>query len=286
MKIILAGGAGFIGRHLVPALQGAGHHVTALLRPGSAVPEEWTGVEVVAADLEALNQSGLPQADVVIHLAQGSGAFPETADNLLAVNCTSAVTLAGHGLRSGAGRMIFASSGSVYGFSDKPVKEDSPLRGTGFYAQTKIAAEKLLAEFRGVLEVDLLRIFNPYGPRQQPFRLIPDVVSRVSAGRAVNVRANGMPFLSPVAVSDVVACLMARLAAKDSVTLNVAGPEVIGIREIAECAGRITGCVPVFEQNPAPLSGGIAGCSKLMEEVTGVSPVPLETGLRVFCNIN
>lgn len=286
MNILLAGGAGFIGSHLIPALQGAGHKVTALLRPGSAVPEAWTGVEVVRADLAVLDPAALPQAEMLIHLAQGTGAFPGKADDLLAVNCVSAVTMAGHGSRTGASRMIYASSGSVYGFSGQPVGEDSPLLGTGFYSQTKIAAEKLLGEFRDRLQVDLLRIFTPYGPGQHPSRLIPDVVARVRAGRAVSVRANGMPFLSPVAVSDVVACLMARLAAEDSLTLNVAGRGVTGIREIAECAARITGGTPVFEENTAPLSGGMAGSSALMEKATGVRPVSLEEGLRALCNIN
>lgn len=284
MKILLAGGAGFIGRHLVPALQDAGHHVIALLRPGSGVPEAWTGVEIIPADLAALDPSCLPPCGAVIHLAQGSGAFPETADNLLAVNCASAVTLAAHAQRNGSGRMIYASSGTVYGFSSSPVTEASPLLGTGFYAQTKIAAEKLLSEFRGVIDVDLLRIFNPYGPGQQPFRLIPDVVSRVTSGRAVSIRPNGMPFLSPIAVSDVVACIMARLSAPGSVTVNVAGSSVTGIREIAECAGGIIGRSPVFEENTTPLSKGMAGCSRLMEEITGVSPVSLEAGLRALCN--
>jgi UDP-glucose 4-epimerase len=282
VKILVAGATGFIGSHLVPALLEAGHEVHALMRKSTTERQTPNGVHIVEADLAKPWKLILPDVEAVIHLAQANVPFPLHADELLAVNCASAVALAAHALRCGATRMVYASSGAVYGFSPALINEAHPLLGTGFYAQTKIAAEKLLGEFRGHIPVDLLRIFTPYGPGQHPARLIPDIVSRVRESRPVLVRANGMPALTPVHVSDVVAVLAARLTAKDGLTMNVAGAETTCIRGIAECAGRLLGREVVFEENPATQNGGIAADSSLMTACTGVHPLPLHEGLSRF----
>ena len=282
MKILVAGGTGFIGSHLVPALVAAGHHVIAVVRPGATAPRP-AGAEVIEADLAKLDSAALPAVEAVVHLAQANLPFPEHASDLLAVNCASAVALAAHAVRCGAARFLYASSGSVYGTSASMLTEESSLAGTGFYAQTKIAAERLLSEFRGRLAVDLLRLFTPYGPGQQPFRLVPDIVARVREGRAVSVRANGMPSLTPIAVADVVRVLLARLQSAEGATMNVCGTEVTGIREIAETAGSILGRAPAFDENPSPLAEGIAADASRMISLTGVRPVGIREGLAALC---
>ena len=94
MKILIAGATGFIGSNLMPALMSAGHEVIAIVRPNGSIPADWTGVSILRANLAALEEATLPQADVVIHLAQSAQPFPAGAMDLLSVNCASAVTLA------------------------------------------------------------------------------------------------------------------------------------------------------------------------------------------------
>lgn len=284
MKVLVAGATGFIGSHLVPALIAAGHEVYALVRDAARQSRNLNGAVCIEANLAACCPLTLPPVDAVIHLAQANVSFPAHAEELLAVNANSAVTLAAHAQRCGASRMIYASSGTVYGLSPMLMTEAHPLNGAGFYAQTKVAAEKLLGEFRGQLPVDLLRIFSPYGRGQQPARLIPDIIGRVREGRAVSVRDNGMPALTPIYVSDVVAVILARLVAADSVTMNVAGAETVGIREVAECAAGLLGREALFELNPALLDGGIAADITLMVQVTGLRPCTLKEGLTRYLN--
>ncbi|HWB07052.1 MAG TPA: NAD(P)-dependent oxidoreductase [Verrucomicrobiales bacterium] len=279
MRILVAGATGFIGSHLTPALLDAGHDVYALVRNPAAAGLARERMHFVEADLAKPFQVTLPAVETVIHLAQANVSFPSHAEELLAVNCGSAAALAAHAQRCGAGRVIYASSGTVYGFSSGLLAEDHLLDGAGYYAQTKIAAERLLSEFRAHLPVDLLRIFTPYGTGQADPRLIPDIISRVREGRPVTVRANGMPALTPIHVSDVVRVIMARLRAMDGLTMNVAGAESTGIRGIAECAGRLLEREPVFELNPSPLDGGMAADSSLMTACTGVHPLSLKDGL-------
>lgn len=281
MKVLVAGATGFTGSHLVPALLAAGHEVHALQRDGAAARSGWERVHVIAADLAQILPKSLPAVDAVIHLAQANVPFPAQAEELLSVNTSSAVALAAHAQRCGAVRMVYASSGTVYGFSSSKITESHPLNGSGFYAQTKITAERFLSEFRAQLPVDLLRIFSPYGPGQQATRLIPDVIGRVRDGRAVSVRENGMPALTPIFIADLVQVILARLAATDSLTMNVAGAETVGIRDIAECAAGLVGREALFEINPAPLDGGIAADSALMTQATGVRPVSMQKGLAL-----
>ena len=282
VKVLIAGATGFVGSHLVPALLAAGHEVYALVRNAGAAMHGWDRVQLLEADLAGARLPEMPFADVVVHLAQANVPFPAHAEELLAVNCSSAVALAAHALRCGASRMIYASSGTVYGFSAGLITEAHPLLGAGFYAQTKIAAEKMLSEFRVSLPVDLLRIFTPYGPGQQPARLIPDIVARVREGRPVTVRESGMPSLTPIHVADVVAAIMSRLNATESLTVNVAGGETAGIRDVAKIAGGLLNREAVFELNPASLDGGIAADCRLMTAKTGVRPLSLSEGLSRY----
>ncbi len=280
MKILVAGAGGFTGRHLIKALLGAGHSVLAVVRPGSAsVPQDSESLTVVPADLANLAARDLPEFEAAVHIAQANVAFPNGAAELASVNVMSAVAIAQKAVDCGATRLIYASSGSVYGFGEAPFDESAPLLGTGFYSETKKAAERLLAEFRGSLSVDLLRIFNPYGPGQQPFRLLPDIVRRVKEGRPVTVRANGSPFLSPIHVGDVVSSIISRLQAGDSQTFNISGSEIVSIREIAEIAASILSANVMFEENPQPQDGGMAGKNNLMRQLTGVEPRTLRDGL-------
>ena len=70
--------------------------------------------------------------------------------------------------------LVLFSSGSVYGASDEPLGEESPLRATDFYAATKVAAERLALAYEGLLGVAVLRLFVPYGPGQRA-RMVPAI---------------------------------------------------------------------------------------------------------------
>lgn len=280
MKILVAGGSGFIGSHLLPALVSAGHEVYNLTRK---VPETLRpGVISIRCDLGQLSACNLPDVEVVIHLAQSNIRFPEGAEDLLTINCTSAVKLALMGIAQSARKFIYASTGNVYGLSPTPSAESSPLLGGGFYAESKIAAERMLGELRQKIQLDILRVFSPYGPGQQPFRLIPDVINRIREGRPVSVRANGMPILSPIYVEDAVEATLKRIACSDHLTMNLAGDQILSIETMARDVGRLLGKSPVFEPIIDGMTGGIAGHNALLHEVLNRDPLPWEEGLERY----
>lgn len=277
MKILVAGGSGFIGSHLLPKLVEAGHETYNLVRGVNATAR--AGVISIPCDLRQMESCNLPTVDVVVHLAQSNIRFPEGADDLLTINCVSAVRLALAAIAGGARKFIYCSTGNVYGLNALPRQETDPLLGGGFYAESKIAAEKMLLELKQKISIDILRVFTPYGPKQQLFRLIPDVVSRVQDGRPVSTRDNRMPLLSPLYVDDAVAAIMARVASSDENILNLAGDLVFSVEDIARLAGTILGREPVFETIKDTLSGGISADNTKMRALLGRACIPLAQGL-------
>ncbi|TKB73471.1 MAG: NAD(P)-dependent oxidoreductase, partial [Nitrospira sp.] len=123
MQILVTGGTGFIGGHLIRTLR-AEHEVSCLTRqprPDAALD----GIRCIVADLntEGWEESLPEQMDVVIHLAQANAPFPGSADELFRVNVLSTQRLADYARRAGVSRFVYASSGSVYAPSAELLSE-------------------------------------------------------------------------------------------------------------------------------------------------------------------
>jgi nucleoside-diphosphate-sugar epimerase len=263
MRVLLTGASGFVGGYLAPALVEAGHEVFALVRdPGSyAAPD---AVRAVEADLESpLDEASLPEVDAVAHFAQANVPFPDQAPSLYRVNTGSTLELLDFARRTGAERFLYASSASVYGFGEEPFAEDDPVSAHDFYATTKAHSEQLVGAYSSLLRTATFRLVAPYGPGQRG-RMIPGVIARVRDGRPVTLNDGGRPRMNPIYVSDAVKAVVATLALDDSVVVNVAGDEVVGIREIAVLAGEALGAEPVFEDGGRAAAGDlIAGNARL-----------------------
>jgi len=251
MRILVTGAAGFIGRAAIRRL--AAHHdvVGVAHRPADA----FEGVEILSLDLARGSLEALPdQVDAIVHLAQSRHhrQFPEGAEDMAAVNVAATCRMLEYARRAGAGVFILASTGSVYSAAGGQAREDGSLRPAGFYAATKVAAETLCLPYGGLFRVACLRLWTPYGPGQQD-RLVPAIVGRVSEGRAVELDGEDGLSLFPTHVDDVAACLDAACASADwSGAINVAGPERISLRVLAETVGRLVGRPPQYVATGRP----------------------------------
>jgi len=280
MKILVTGAAGFIGSHLVPALAGSGHSVTAVVRDVSTyvAPDS---VKTLELDLAApLDTPSLPDVDAIIHLAQANVAFPDSASELYRVNTVSTQELLDYARRVNAERFLYASSGSVYGTGDRPFRESDELPTADFYAVTKINAEHLVATYSGFFDTTVFRFFMPYGPRQQG-RLIPSLIDRVRDGRPVTLNGGGRPRGNPIYVGDVVRVILGALELDGRHVANVGGDEVVGIDDLARLIGKAVGREPVFEEGTRDSAGDVVGDTTRMHELLDLRPlVRLEDGLR------
>ena len=279
MRVLVTGAAGFVGGRLVPALDAAGHEVFALDRDAARVAD--LPAAAVEHDLTTPIEPGtLPDVDAVVHLAQANVPLPEGAPSLLRVNAASTVDLLDHCRRSSAERFLYASTASVYGPGDEPFREDAPLAGTDLYAVTKIAGERLVGCYREHFDTCILRLVAPYGPGQQA-RMIPRLIERVRDGEPVSLSPGGRPRMNPIHVDDAVRVLAAALELEGNHVVNVAGDEVVSIRELAELIGEAVGREPVFEESPGGAAGDFVADTTRLHELFSLRPlIPLRDGLR------
>jgi nucleoside-diphosphate-sugar epimerase len=276
MKVLVTGATGFVASHLVPALA-ATHEVIALGHDESRIPPG-DGIEPLVVDLRDAADAVLPKVDAIVHLAQANAPFPEGALDLHAVNTAATVALLDHARRCGASRFVFASSGSVYGLGDRAWTEDDVPAATDFYSGTKLAAEHFVRAYAPFFGTTVMRLAAPYGPGQHN-RMIPRLIAKVQERRPITLNAGGRPRMNPIYVTDVVAVVAAALQSAGDQLVNVAGDDVVSIRELAERIGKVVGVEPVFE--PGDGTAGDLVCSNdRMRAVFGLSSlVALDDGL-------
>lgn len=250
MKILVTGGAGFIGTNLSEALRAAGHEVIALdnlsvsdhnvARLGSA------GASFVKADI-ADYDAILPHfvgVDVVYHLAamnraQRSIENPRGAN---AANITGTLNVLEAMRTHHVPRIIFISSSSVYTGREGALKEDGPLAPPHPYGVGKLAGEhyvRIYGELFGI-KWTTLRLFSVYGPYQlgdiDKAGAVAKFVHFAHTGKPLPIYGDGSALRNFTYVGDVVRCLMLALEKEASVgeIINVANPKEVSVKQLAE----------------------------------------------------
>ncbi|WP_138442306.1 UDP-glucose 4-epimerase GalE [Sinomonas susongensis] len=224
MRILVTGGAGYLGSHTVLTLLETGHEVTVLDNFQNSSPvairriEELSGMPVpcLAADLSdsiAVRRALAATApDAVVHFAGLKSVGDSTMDPLpyFLGNVGGALNLLEAMEEGGARRLLFSSSATVYGAPRTiPVPEDEPLSATNPYGRTKLMIEQMLGDLAAADDrwsIGILRYFNPVGahpsgrlgedPRGTPTNLIP-LVGQVAVGLRPFVRIFGSDYDTP-----------------------------------------------------------------------------------------
>jgi UDP-glucose 4-epimerase len=279
MTVVVTGGTGFLGAALLELLGARGEEVIALVRPGAQTPDI-RGVRWLAQDLAAPLRAELPaSADAVVHLAQSRRyrEFPEGVLDVQAINVGMTVELLDYARGAGAHTFVYASSGAVYASGAEPVRETDVPRPGNFYAASKLAGELAVEQYRALLRAHVLRFFFIYGPGQRNM-FIPGVLGRIRDGSDVTLAGTDGIRVNPVYVGDAAAAVAATLELADSATLNIAGPDVVSLREIAEIGGRLVGRAPSFATtDPQP---DLVASIDRMRAVVGAPELGFEEGLR------
>ena len=247
MRVLLTGGTGFVGRHLLAALQPA-HEVIA--PPRSEL------------DLKELDAARLPRAiDAVIHAA----AEIDPSPSMRRVNVDGTRALCDWAAEAGARRFLFLSTGGVSAAARSE------------YAATKAEAEQVVLSHGDDFEVVVARLYFPYGPGQRG-RFIPNLARRIAAGEPVTLRGANGTRLSVTYIDDAVEALLRLFSAGGSAVVDVAGAET-SVREIATILGELLRHPPQFRVEHDDGQHFIAD-TRLLRERTGFRPsVSLRDGL-------
>src|SRR6059058_4290062 len=230
MRVLVTGGAGFIGSHLVEKLLACGHQVVILddfndfydpQIKHANIAGFATDVAVHHVDLrdsESVRKLfHREKIDVIAHLAARAGVRPSIQQPRLYydTNVTGTLHLLEAARVTEVERFVFASSSSVYGASKRiPFSEDEHLKQTlSPYAATKIAGEFLCSTYSHLynLRVLALRYFTVYGPRQRPDLAIHQFARRIYAGQAIDQFGDGSTRRDYTYIGDVIQGTMAAL---------------------------------------------------------------------------
>ncbi len=233
MKILLTGGAGFIGAHVTQAYLQAGHEVVVVddLSRGHIenLPQGITLHRVNITDagaLEAVFQTERPQ--VVNHHA-ALVSVRESADcpeRYFQVNLEGTGNVVRAALAAGAEKIIYASSGgAVYGEAQSlPIAEDHPLNPLSAYGESKMLAEKLIREQDGRFESVILRYGNVYGSGQDPRfgnGAVAIFAERMLSGQTITLFGSGEQVRDYIFVTDAVKANLAVLEPGATGTYNL-----------------------------------------------------------------
>jgi UDP-glucose 4-epimerase len=280
--VLVSGGNGLLGRATIQRLS-ASYRVTALVRKIPKNP--CLGVNYLEVDLSRdWDISDLPdQCDLIIHVAQSNNYkdFPNSALEVFNVNLTSTLKLLEYGRQAEIQRFVLASTGGLYEQNRLPLNEDSALFSPDkltHYLATKLSAEIFSRNFRPYFHVDMLRIFFMYGPEQKLNMLVPRLIKSVLENHPIQLAGNDGIRLNPIFVEDVVSIIETRMQSENSEVVNVAGQEVVTIKELAEVIGSIASMEPKFEIVKPQLD--FVSESILSSKLLSREPTSLRVGLE------
>lgn len=229
MKILITGGAGFIGSHVAGALASQGHEIHVLDDfndfYSAEIKERNLTTRVPDAvvtrgdlrDKEAVERAFAPGIDVVIHLAARAGVRPSIQDPELYIstNISGTYHVLDAARRHDIGRFVFASSSSVYGVNRKvPFAEGDLIQSTiSPYAMTKLAGEQMCSNFSHLfgMRIVCLRFFTVYGPSQRPDLAIHKFTDLIMKGDEVPMFGDGSTERDYTYIDDIVQGVLAAM---------------------------------------------------------------------------
>ena len=251
MKVLVTGGSGFIGSHVVDKLADAGHDPVIYDR----IPSRWHDeVPTVIGELDDVTalERAMDGCDAVMHLAAAADVNEVAREPVCSEACNARGTLMVLEAARAAqvGRVVYASTIWVYtGESGERVDEDTPLRMPAhLYTASKLAGEMYCSSYGELYDVEttILRFGIPYGPRARPAAVLPAFVNKAFAGDPLTLAGDGSASRRFVYVEDLAdGCVRALAPRAANRTYNLVSDESVTILEIAETVQRLIGPVGI-----------------------------------------
>ncbi|RMG67726.1 MAG: SDR family oxidoreductase [Calditrichaeota bacterium] len=295
MKILITGGAGFIGSNIADRYLALGHQVVIVdnLVTGQRenIPAGATFYEMDIRDPELAGVFEREKPDVVSHQAAQMDVRKSVEDPIYdaQVNVLGSINILQNCVAHGVRKVLFASTGgAIYGEQDYfPADENHPLRPISPYGITKLTTEKYLYFYHVTygLTYTVLRYANVYGPRQNPHGeagVVAIFVSKILKGEQPIINGDGKQTRDYVYVGDVVRANELALTAGDNQIYNVGTGQETDVNTLFQAIRQAIGR-PVEEVHgpakPGEQKRSVLDYSKIQQELGWAPQVSLEEGL-------
>lgn len=293
-KVLVTGGAGFIGSHVTRMLLDAGHTVTILDNFSHGYRENVDKrAKLVIGDIADPQKAktALKEIDAVIHMA-GLIVVPESVEDPAKYcqnNVLGTVKFLNTMKEAGVKKIIYSSSACVYGTPDKlPIKEDASLRPDNPYGATKASVEAYLQAYHACFgfDVTILRYFNPYGPGKlyPPItHAIPNFVMATLAKKPIPLYWKGEQIRDFIYIDDLAQAHIDVLNLSGFNIFNLGMEKGVKVKDVVEMIFDILGYrVPINDlgERPGDVHANYASSGKLTKAVGWRAKVDLKEGLR------
>ncbi len=292
MRVLVTGGGGFIGSHVVDRLLDRG--MTPRIFDLSASPyhsplevETFTGSITDPANLDL----AMRDCDAVIHLAAVADVGHVHADPVLAeeVNTRGTLNVLEAACRAKVGRVVYGSTTWVYSDCvEREVDEETPIPAPRhLYTATKLAGETYCAGYAELfdLESTVLRFGIPYGPRARAAGVVAKFTDLAFEGKPLTIAGDGSQSRSFIYVEDLADGIVAALApGAANRTYNLSGDEVVTILEIAERVQENTDGCEIVHTPPRPgdFPGKVISNERALEELGWKAETSFRAGVRKY----
>ena len=243
------------------------------------------GFKTIKFDLGSDKSLRLEPVDVCLHLAFITDANKcENNPYAYKVNILGTKKVMDYCKINKVKKFVLGSTGGVYGFGKKPLKESMRAHPYDAYTSMKYRAEQMAKKYSSYFDVVILRYFFPYGPGTKKDSLINNLISNVKSGKKIILHKGGKPVINPIFAEELVEAtsLFCLKKFKDFNIFNIAGPEKASIKEVALMIGSIMGKDPVFEPSGKAFGDMVGDTNKLQNHHK--PKIGLRQGLKITIN--
>jgi UDP-glucose 4-epimerase len=296
-NVLVTGGAGFIGRHLVDSLLKKGYRVVVLDiaepfgRPSGNFEYYREDIRNTEAVEGVVRQSRI---DTCIHLAAKVSVTDSVAnpDDTLDTNVKGTMSVLEACARNKVRNFVFASSAAVYGEAKElPIREDAPLKPLSPYGESKVAGEQLVATYKAYSKIEnaiSLRFFNVYGENQNPVYagVISKFAERLSKGLPPIIYGDGNQTRDFISVRDVVRAIELVANTDLSDILNIAMGRATSLNELARKMAITFGInhKPIYENSlQGDIVHSLADVTKFKNQFPSYTSLDLDSELKNIC---
>lgn len=309
MTVLVTGGAGFIGSHLVDRLLKQGDRVVSVdnfdpfydryIKESNISEHRKNGnyrlIEEDIRNIDALCNKITEEIDVVVHLAAKAGVRPSVKDPIefQQVNVMGTQNMLEFAKERGVKQFIFASSSSVYG-TNKNVpwsEDDHVLKPISPYASTKVSGELMGNVYSELYDIRFLalRFFTVYGPRQRPDLAIHKFLRLMNKDKQITLYGDGSSRRDYTYIDDIIEGIMAAIDYTDSMyeIINLGNNQTVELLELVEAIEKASGIAPnrtFAPEVPGDVKQTWADVSKAKELLGYNSGFDLKQGLANFVN--